>query len=387
MAGEEQMNRLVLIGNGFDLAHKLKTNYSDFIFNLIKESIIETISNYNENNLNPKKTNNLINFKTTKDTSHTNSLIEDIEKIDSSNNNKINALFSLLPDYNIEKEDSPDFLNDLINEYQNNNWVDIEGEYFNELLNIFNSVYDTSKKNNKKTVSRLIEQLNKSIDRLNMELKKYLDPIKTPVTSSKFQLPLHTFFEKCFDKLTKDELTALNLDIRQLDPENIMFLDFNYTNTVHQYVKHYKNAHHVQIHGSLRESKIIFGYGDDSHQNYQDLENEGNPELLRHIKSFQYPSNYNYHKFLNFIEHKEFDVFIVGHSCGLSDRTMLRTIFNHQNCKGIKIFVKEDNDKESQLQEHFYKTIAVSRHFKEKSEMRKKIIPYDINGVITQVKK
>lgn len=30
------MNRLVLIGNGFDLAHNLKTRYSDFMLGLFK---------------------------------------------------------------------------------------------------------------------------------------------------------------------------------------------------------------------------------------------------------------------------------------------------------------------------------------------------------------
>ncbi|MBN8674926.1 MAG: hypothetical protein J0L56_12370, partial [Chitinophagales bacterium] len=32
------MNRLVIIGNGFDLAHRMKTTYYDFIFNYVKKS-------------------------------------------------------------------------------------------------------------------------------------------------------------------------------------------------------------------------------------------------------------------------------------------------------------------------------------------------------------
>ena len=35
----EEMNRLVIIGNGFDLAHKMKTSYKDFILDFLKESL------------------------------------------------------------------------------------------------------------------------------------------------------------------------------------------------------------------------------------------------------------------------------------------------------------------------------------------------------------
>ena len=36
------MNRLVLIGNGFDLAHGLKTNYEDFIYWYWKSRILNS---------------------------------------------------------------------------------------------------------------------------------------------------------------------------------------------------------------------------------------------------------------------------------------------------------------------------------------------------------
>ena len=35
------MNRLVLIGNGFDLAHNLKTRYSDFMLGLFKFELMD----------------------------------------------------------------------------------------------------------------------------------------------------------------------------------------------------------------------------------------------------------------------------------------------------------------------------------------------------------
>ena len=35
------MNRIILIGNGFDLAHGLKTSYNDFIKWYLKRALLE----------------------------------------------------------------------------------------------------------------------------------------------------------------------------------------------------------------------------------------------------------------------------------------------------------------------------------------------------------
>lgn len=45
------MNRLVLIGNGFDLAHGMKTSYHDFILNYLKEAFRGVFkgNNYEDN--------------------------------------------------------------------------------------------------------------------------------------------------------------------------------------------------------------------------------------------------------------------------------------------------------------------------------------------------
>lgn len=35
------MNRLIIVGNGFDLAHGLKTSYEDFLLWLLKKSMLQ----------------------------------------------------------------------------------------------------------------------------------------------------------------------------------------------------------------------------------------------------------------------------------------------------------------------------------------------------------
>ena len=75
---------------------------------------------------------------------------------------------------------------------------------------------------------------------------------------------------------------------------------------------------------------------------------------------------------LRFIETEDFEVFVMGHSCGLSDRTMLNTIFARQHCKSIKIFY---NPKDA-ANDYRNKTYEISRHFNNKASMREKIVPF-----------
>lgn len=35
------MNRLIIVGNGFDLAHKMKTSYKDFLLDYLKTSFVK----------------------------------------------------------------------------------------------------------------------------------------------------------------------------------------------------------------------------------------------------------------------------------------------------------------------------------------------------------
>lgn len=103
---------------------------------------------------------------------------------------------------------------------------------------------------------------------------------------------------------------------------------------------------------------------------YKLIEKKGNNEYLKNIKSFQYLHTSNYRKLLNWIETDKFQVYIFGHSCGLSDRTLLNTIFENDNCRSIKIFYYK-NEKGSNYTDL---THNISRHFNEKSLMRRKIV-------------
>ena len=77
---------------------------------------------------------------------------------------------------------------------------------------------------------------------------------------------------------------------------------------------------------------------------------------------------------MRFIQGEPFQVYVLGHSLGLSDRTMLKEIFEHDNCKSIKLYYYQKNDTENDFTEKVYE---LANHFTDKGLMRKKLVPFD----------
>ena len=168
-------------------------------------------------------------------------------------------------------------------------------------------------------------------------------------------------------------------DFKDEMPKGLHILSFNYTFTLDEYYAQCSIVLPTElnfIHGVLNsvDNPIIFGFGDEYDKNYLDFEELKNKEILRHIKSFSYFKTSNYHNLLRFLEADDFQVYIFGHSCGLSDRTMLKHIFEHEKCKSIKIFYHQRSENGNDFTE---KTYDISRHFTDKGSMRKKLVPFE----------
>lgn len=122
-----------------------------------------------------------------------------------------------------------------------------------------------------------------------------------------------------------------------------MLLSFNYTATAEKYKD--DNTIYNYIHGRLdHPENIIFGYGDELDKGYQEILDKNDNELLRNVKSVKYLETRHYHDLLEFLISAPFQVFIMGHSCGNSDRTLLNTVFEHENCVSIKPFYHKWDD-------------------------------------------
>ena len=388
------MNRIVLIGNGFDLAHKLATSYADFI-NWYWDCWLEQLKNSHEMTVSDELCS--ISNKYGCWNIHLKNLLDKtsypkgwpfINFIRKDNNYTVN--FSL-------------FLNNICQSIETKGWVDIEKEYYDLLrVSVNKSQQVTADKLNKELKylqSRLIEYLKEIDNRLNGEIvnaqiRKYMfEPIEEDDISigSKDIFSMYMrdrdkwsmgdwqrirksyqglYFEDMCDKYN---LERLRTECRFL-PDRIMLLNFNYTRTADIYLE---NADKLRfsvnhIHGTLTEPRsVIFGYGDELDDDYKALLKCNDNSLLRNIKSIRYTETDKYRKFLSFIESSPFQIYIMGHSCGNSDRTLLNTLFEHKNCVSIKPFyyVKADGTDN-------YLDIAqnISRNFTDMKLMRDRVV-------------
>ncbi len=368
------MNRLILIGNGFDLAHGMKTSYRDFIIDYFKKCHIEALEKLNYTHLKDVLTkvyeDDLIEIKAGKtDRSlRTESILGKIkEQIYTTDSiEKIKGLTEQI-DLNVfPKGDG--FARSLFNELINNNWVDIESLYYTELKKLIpkikshkGGIVDDPLVNNKATY------LNKQLDFVKKKLKDYL--LEIIIEENKPIEDYHTLFRS----------NQINLGYK-LPPKRSLILNFNYTNTPNRYSMS-ETFETINIHGELKSetNTIIFGYGDEIDQDYREIEALNENELLKHIKSFDYFKTGNYNKLLKFISEDKFEIFIMGHSCGVSDRTLLSSIFCHENCKSIRIFYHTEEDYRN-------KTYEISRHFNNKDLMRRRIVNKEISTAMPQLK-
>lgn len=165
---------------------------------------------------------------------------------------------------------------------------------------------------------------------------------------------------------------------------NLYFLNFNYTPIASIYSEIFQKDDRIEskvnfIHGELKNvsnNKVNFGFGDEMDEDYKLIENIDDNEYLKNFKSFKYLQNSNYNDLLRYIDSEKFQVLIMGHSCGLSDRTLLNTIFEHNNCRSIKVFYHERKDESGKVINDNYNEITqnISRHFNKKKLMREKIV-------------
>lgn len=366
------MNRLILLGNGFDLAHGLKTSYNDFIKWYFKKCLMAS------------------SFRPYEDP------LIIVQKMDyyfglgipNQLDDYIDILYHVGFENCVQKEFvetgvSDDFVNPyriviksqllerLFARCSYSSWVEVENEFYQLLKQVF--IEGGSDRNKK------IKDLNDSLSVIIKELEAYLLTQQIETLNDSY---LDIFNSKI---LKSDVVTKLMTDIY---PDQTMILNFNYTSTVERYIDSVNDKHTYTkpnyIHGELASDRnpMIFGFGDEHDEFYQKMELEKDKSSLKYIKSFWYSKTGNYHDLLRFIERDKYQIVIMGHSCGLSDRTMLNMLFEHANCASIKIYYY-DNGKGYNNHEDL--TYEISQHFKDKLKMRRVIVPKSKSSAMPQV--
>lgn len=399
------MNRLVLIGNGFDLAHGLKTSYADFI-NWYKAHRVESLGKEHSN----VSKDSLLTIELKK----RQALSIYVSNLFWENQNVTHLdVFDYIVQNTLdfEVEFSP-FFERITKSVETKGWVDIENEYYTLLTEYALPALPVP------IVKEGVNELNEQLHFLQELLVEYLNiiskqevkiipsiesAISSCITEKDLSIEgvnLLTLHRAYWEKETFKDVSQLEEKIDKFGwnykqtmsivntwkeapklntmpeafmlPDDIMFLNFNYTNTVQHYIKpRYKNCEN-HIHGEIIDPQsVIFGYGDELDDKFNGLKAHKNNECLRNVKSIRYLEAPNYRKMLSFIESAPYQVLIMGHSCGNSDRTLLNTIFEHKNCVSIKPYYYK---KEDGTDNYIEMVQNISRNFTDMKLMRDRVV-------------
>ena len=407
------MNRIIIVGNGFDLAHQLATRYEDFI-NWYWEDrgsyLVGSFSNHIDDGL--------CSFKLKEEVClkgwalvwqwHYRILPRDCSLRDLVELAKTDSKVCEFTMHSI-------FFTEICKSIEEKGWVDIEAEYYRmlkseylsspeklnnefailrtKLIEYLTSVQDSSINDsivNQTTRDCMmapfsakeiaIETQNKWIEFVKhriynedlVENIKLYKPLDAKERNEKVD-EIRTNWQWQMNGMGLESIDEGALPADMLYPDRVMLLNFNYTKTADMYMPnddyHFPINH---IHGHLENpDSVIFGYGYELDNKYQEISNLNNNELLKNIKSIRYLEDVNYRNVLEFVESAPYQIYIMGHSCGTSDRTLLNTLFEHPNCVSIKPFYYQNDEG----QDNYIEIVQnISRNFSNAQKMRDRVV-------------
>ena len=406
------MNRIIIVGNGFDLAHQLATRYEDFI-NWYWDEWGHSLATSMNRNL----TDGLCSFRLKDNVLYAGWALVwrehyiPMQEYSLRNHVEYYKTATNLCDFKVDSL----FFTEICKAVEEKGWVDIEAEYYRML----NSVYLSSPQRlneefaivRKKLIEYLtsiqdsnindsivnqatrgcmmapfsakeiaIEAQNKWIEFVkrriynedlveNIKLYKPLDAKERNEKVDEFR----TNWQWQMNGMGLESIDEGALPADMLYPDRVMLLNFNYTKTADMYMPnddyHFPINH---IHGHLdNPESVIFGYGDELDNKYQEISSLNNNELLKNIKSIRYLEDVNYRNVLEFVESAPYQIYIMGHSCGTSDRTLLNTLFEHPNCVSIKPFYYQNDEG----QDNYIEIVQnISRNFSNAQKMRDRVV-------------
>lgn len=313
-------NNLLIIGNGFDLEHDLKTHYTDFF-----DTINNNVSSKNEIILNNNKY-----------------LIEDNH-----------LLLYLLEEYKQNK-------------LQGNNWIDIETE-LKKIITLIEEI----------RTNNFIDNINyykgeneyTIINKIQSKSSHYFKNSLSPFISGTFGVNFYKYIKEKYDTsiktLEKDlnELTDMlrdylleqdisNLtktkDISDIDYKITHVLSFNYTDTFRQLYSDIDNNKIDFIHGSLNKNNLVLGINETL---TEDTENKivDTVYFKKYFQRIYKKTDYQYVSWLDSTDsqnYADFDtVYIHGHSLDESDKEILEKIINSvlkKDTSTVKIFYYDE---------------------------------------------
>ena len=389
---QNKMNRIVLIGNRFDLAHDLNTSYKEFIYWYWKQRV-----NGLHNVAHTLSDDSLCELEITNGETWSTFYFRNSMSLKKKNGEELYKFLTKHKD--TFRIGYTPFFEKIHKALETKLWVDIENEYYRLLTGFVirtKSEKEVAKLNQQLAYikEKLIEYLIKiseiDINPINTIKTKIYAPIKKTEVAIAWQKKLKEYIDWCMEqgkdywkKKYGNSIAYSDIDEYEFNPnadyprcfmtpDNIMLLNFNYTRTAELYVNNHSNVTVNYIHGNLSDPEsIIFGYGDELDKDYPLLKEVDDDGCLCNVKSINYLNSDNYRKFLDFIESDPYQVVIMGHSCGNSDRTLLNKLFEHKNCVSIKpyFYIKKDGS------DNYLELVqSIHRNFTDMNLMRDRVV-------------
>lgn len=342
---------ILIIGNGFDLAHKLPTKYTDFLDFLENVRILKEEMPQNLEQLSDKIDENLRQYLFNSNSSRLD--------INSKHQNYITEMYELSKDnlwitwFNQERK-----LNKTLGKY----WIDFEAEISKVIQKIESTLLELSP----------IEECIDNYNELRFELNKY--PIfnlfinkiydidkSDEINMERITEKLHNDLNKlirCFEIYLEDfvkniDISQLSLDIYNLNVDKI--LTFNYTNTYQKLYYTDVDCDHIHgkadINNNIESDNMVLGIDDYLNED-EKFTNTNFIELKKYYQRLIKGTNCDYKKWIDEINQtKSFtkhNVYIFGHSLASTDRDVLLDFIENEKTI-ITIYYNNSNQYSDQI--------------------------------------
>lgn len=347
-------DNVLIIGNGFDLYHRLPTRYTDFL------KFKEYWHVFNKLYKKQGSTTNLFDVRLTENGELLCETMEDFAEKGTYEQEKIDYL-----NVNLEKNIWINyFLKYPISEY---GWVDFENEIKNALVAFDRFIFGTLKKReadrpplhsgNRKTYSkllmfiddntRILEKLATSVcSRSKLTEEVFNDAWANLIKKMSEELEN---LERCLELYLELFVSRIKMDTYSNQIANLNYkyvLNFNYTDT-HIKNPNYKDNKIVHyVHGQIKKKNIILGIGKDEINDKKCVEFEKWYQRINNNTGETY--NEWIPKQLTALEDTPIKVYIMGHSLAINDKEILGDFFESDLVCEITIFYRE-GDKPNDL--------------------------------------
>lgn len=324
--------KMLLIGNGFDLAHDLETGYDDFLdFKVGFDAAWEAYY------LNNSKF--IVERKSFQD--YYQRLFEYRDKEDIRNEFRNLTLNNIWINYFEKKRKSKEYT-----------WTGFENE-IRKVVSAMEKIMRGDKKD-KELNSNLVNSfdpefiLEPNDDRRAIRIEKYLVQMKNVVRALEIYLGGYVSERNISVRLSEIKQLQLN--------EHDLIISFNYIDTYNRVYRKYNKVDVDFVHGkaefNLHENNMVLGFHDDDKSN--DYIHMLFAEFRKYFQRIEYGTESKHRKYLDVDENdeknlKDVEVYVFGHSLDVADKDILEDIFMARNVKRITVYYHNDNSKREKI--------------------------------------